>query len=334
MGDEASSSRLPGFYPFLLATTVVNLLDPGSRFWRVALQCGSDRRHVLPQSQSAVCKFHLVLGTCGSVRQAHWKLLGRNFHRRPADHAFTRCLEVSDVMTATSMVKEHPLPPRSGSGGADECGDAMIAMLEDQLAAERQSRHETEAALRETRAAMIKHQQIGRMGDFRYNTRTQRVRGSLEFYKLFGFDPALGEIDLVTWTEKIHPDEHVRVVKTLFDTIAALEPIQFECRIRLGDETRCIRCEAELNHDHVGDPVYYGVLTDVTECRTGEEALRRAEAELATSLRLASMESSPVRSFTRSASRWHRLPAAPTPAGAGLLAGLTTRIAYWPRWGA
>ncbi len=192
-------------------------------------------------------------------------------------------------MTATSMVKEHPLPPRSGSGGADECGDAMIAMLEDQLAAERQSRHETEAALRETRAAMIKHQQIGRMGDFRYNTRTQRVRGSLEFYKLFGFDPALGEIDLVTWTEKIHPDEHVRVVKTLFDTIAALEPIQFECRIRLGDETRCIRCEAELNHDHVGDPVYYGVLTDVTECRTGEEALRRAEAELATSLRLASM---------------------------------------------
>jgi two-component system, LuxR family, sensor kinase FixL len=39
----------------------------------------------------------------------------------------------------------------------------------------------------------------------------------------------------------------------------------------------------------VGDPVYYGVLTDVTERRAVEESLRRSESELASALRFASM---------------------------------------------
>lgn len=192
-------------------------------------------------------------------------------------------------MTEISIAKDRPSSPCVASVGTDRSRDAVIAMLEAELAAERQARRKAEEALRETHAAMIKHQQIGRMGDFRYNTRTKVSRGSLECYKLFGFDPALGEIDLSTWTEKIHPDDRSRIVKALLDAIAMLEPIRFEYRILLGDETRYIRCEGQPDHDHVGDAVYYGVLTDVTERRAAEEALRRAEAELATSLRLASM---------------------------------------------
>jgi two-component system sensor kinase FixL len=175
------------------------------------------------------------------------------------------------------------------SAGADGSADAVIAMLKERLAVEQQARRRAEEALRETHAAMIKHQQIGRMGDFRYNTRTQESRGSLECYKLFGFDPSLGEIDFSTWTEKIHPDDRPGIVKTLADAISALAPIQFEYRILLGGETRYIRCEGQPDQDHVGDLIYYGVLTDVTERRTGEETLRRAETDLASALRLASM---------------------------------------------
>jgi C4-dicarboxylate-specific signal transduction histidine kinase len=171
----------------------------------------------------------------------------------------------------------------------DGAGNITITMLEEEVAAERRARRSAEEALRETHAAMIKHQQVGRMGDFRYNTRTRQLRGSLECYKLFGYDPALDEIDFSTWTEKIHPDDLSRIVKALFDAIALLEPIQFEYRILLGGETRYIHCEGQPDHDHVGDLIYYGVLTDVTERRAAEEALRRAEAQLATSLRLASM---------------------------------------------
>lgn len=172
----------------------------------------------------------------------------------------------------------------------DDARDATIARLEEQLAAERLARRSAEQSLRETHAAMIKHQQVGRMGDFRYNTHTGESRGSLECYKLFGYDPSQQPIDFSTWTEKIHPDDRPRIVKTLGDAIAALEPIQFEYRILLEGQTRYIRCEGQIDQDHVGDEVvYYGVLTDVTERRAVEESLRRAEAELASSLRLASM---------------------------------------------
>ncbi len=179
--------------------------------------------------------------------------------------------------------------PAAASGTPGEARDAIIAALEDQLAAERQARRKAEEALRETHAAMIKHQQVGRMGDFRYNTRTRESRGSLECYKLFGFDPTLAEIDFSTWTERIHPDDRPRIIKELSDAIAVLAPIQFEYRILLHGETRYIRCEGQPDHDHVGDVVYFGVLTDVTERRAAEETLRRAEADLASALRLASL---------------------------------------------
>jgi two-component system sensor kinase FixL len=127
------------------------------------------------------------------------------------------------------------------------------------------------------------------MGDFRYNTRTQESRGSLECYKLFGYDPELGEIDFSTWTEKIHPDDRARILQSLLDAISAGAPIQFEYRIELKGETRYIRCDGQPDHDHVGDLVYYGVLTDVTERREAAETLRRAEAELTSALRFASI---------------------------------------------
>lgn len=171
----------------------------------------------------------------------------------------------------------------------DGSRDAVIALLQDQLAAEREARRKAEEALRETHAVMIKHQQIGRMGDFRYNTRTQESRGSLECYKLFGYDPELGEIDFSTWTEKIHPDDRARILQSLLDAISAGAPIQFEYRIELKGETRYIRCDGQPDHDHVGDLVYYGVLTDVTERREAAETLRRAEAELTSALRFASI---------------------------------------------
>jgi C4-dicarboxylate-specific signal transduction histidine kinase len=202
---------------------------------------------------------------------------------------FTKQREAKRAMAGISPSNDLQLKPVAAGSGPVDSRDTTIAVLESQLAAERLGRRKAEETLRETHAAMIKHQQVGRMGDFRYNTHTRESRGSLECYKLFGYDPALAHIDFSTWTEKIHPDDRPRIVKELSDAIAALAPIQFEYRILLRGETRYIRCEGQPDHDHVGDVVYYGVLTDVTERRAAEEALRRAEADLASALRLASL---------------------------------------------
>jgi signal transduction histidine kinase len=202
---------------------------------------------------------------------------------------FTRQWELKHTMTAGSAFDDSPLSPSMSSGGAEGSRDMVVATLSEQLAAERQARRCAEEALRESHAAMIKHQQIGRMGDFRHNTRTRETRGSLEYYKLFGFDPKLGAIDFSAWIEKIHPDDRARIVEALFDAISAHAPILLEYRILLKDETRYIRCESQPDRDHVGDVIYCGMVIDVTERRAAEEALRQAEVSLASALRLASM---------------------------------------------
>jgi two-component system, LuxR family, sensor kinase FixL len=55
------------------------------------------------------------------------------------------------------------------------------------------------------------------------------------------------------------------------------------------DSVRHIRCDGEPDVDHQGDLIYYGVLTDITERKDAEQAMRKVEAELAASLRFASM---------------------------------------------
>ncbi|GAB2924218.1 hypothetical protein GCM10027093_74600 [Paraburkholderia jirisanensis] len=161
--------------------------------------------------------------------------------------------------------------------------------LDERLKAERRVRAAAEETLRETHNAMIKHQQVGRMGDFRFNTRTGESFGSLECYKLFGFDPALPEIDFGEWTSKIVPEDRQRIIDTLADCVSRGAPLKFEYRIKLDGETKYIACEGALDVDHVGDPTYYGVVTDVTDRRRHEERLNEARQELATALRFASL---------------------------------------------
>ncbi|MDQ7981681.1 ATP-binding protein [Paraburkholderia sp. SARCC-3016] len=161
--------------------------------------------------------------------------------------------------------------------------------LGQRLDAERGLRITAQETLRETHNAMIKHQQVGRMGDFRYNTRTGESFGSLECYKLFGFDPMLAEIDFREWTSKIVPEDRQRIIDTLADCVSRGAPLKFEYRIELDGEIKYIACEGALDVDHVGDPTYYGVLTDVTERRRYEARLSAAQQELATAVRLASL---------------------------------------------
>jgi signal transduction histidine kinase len=171
------------------------------------------------------------------------------------------------------------------------CGAQAIAYraVDQRLESEKRLRATAEKTLRETHNAMIKHQHFGQMGDFRYNTRTGESIGSLECYKLFGYDPALAEIDFGEWTSKIVPEDRQRIIDTLADCVSRGAPLKFEYRIELDGQIKYIACEGALDVEHVGDPTYYGVLIDVSERRRYEERLNAARRELATALRLASL---------------------------------------------
>src|SRR5262249_33756915 len=83
--------------------------------------------------------------------------------------------------------------------------------LREALEAEVLARQRAEEALRETHAAMIKHQQLGQMCDFRFNTVSGRSTSSPEGYKMFDFPPDLEIIEYEHWASRLHPEDRPRV---------------------------------------------------------------------------------------------------------------------------
>ena len=147
-----------------------------------------------------------------------------------------------------------------------------------------------EEDLRETLAAMIQHQQVGKCGNFRYNTVTGAITGTEEVFKIFQFPAGTRGCTVEEWLVKLHPDDRPRIEQQFYDAVSGGSELRFEYRICLdGGQMKHIRCDGEPDLAFRGELTYFGVLTDVTDRRAAEQAQRAMEADLASALRLASM---------------------------------------------
>jgi diguanylate cyclase (GGDEF)-like protein/PAS domain S-box-containing protein len=91
------------------------------------------------------------------------------------------------------------------------------------------------------------------------------------------------------WYERVHPDDLEGVVAEDARTDETGEPFRMEYRMIARDgRVVWIRDEAVLIHNPKGGPLYWqGVMSDITERKEREEALRKSEANLAEAQRLA-----------------------------------------------
>lgn len=177
----------------------------------------------------------------------------------------------------------------NSAAGSAELPDVMLdlrAALNEAI----EGRRAAEEDLRETLAAMIQHQQVGKCGNFRYNTTTGAIRGTEEVFKIFQFPAGTRGCTVEEWLAKLHEDDRDRIAQSFFQAVSKNEVLRFEYRIVFADGSmKYIRCDGEPDLEHAGEVTYFGVLTDITERRQVEEAQRATEAELASSLRLASL---------------------------------------------
>lgn len=161
--------------------------------------------------------------------------------------------------------------------------------LTEDLEREAELRRSAEESRREIYNSMIKHQRIGKMGDFRFNTRTLTSRGSAQCYTIFGYEDGTDIVEYDLWMEKLHPDDRQRVHDEMHAAFAKKVPLRFEYRVVVDSEVRHILSEGHPEFDRNGDLLYCGVVVDVTEQKAVEEVFASMRSELATSLRLASL---------------------------------------------
>jgi signal transduction histidine kinase len=166
---------------------------------------------------------------------------------------------------------------------------SMMSMLASQAAVSFESARLFEA-LRETNMWMVKGQQIGRMGSYRWNTRTLLSRASRECYRIFDINLDVNPVPFEVFKERVHPDDFPALERALAEAVSTKSPFSHEYRVVHEDGTTLhVVAVGQFDLGPSGDVELEGIITDVTERKVAEQALTDARAELARTARLASL---------------------------------------------
>ena len=166
---------------------------------------------------------------------------------------------------------------------------SVMAILASQAAVSFESAQLFDA-LRETNMWMVKGQQIGRMGSYRWNTRTLLSRGSREVYRIIGIDLNVNPVPFQAFRDRVHPDDLPALEKSLGEAVGARAPFSHEYRVVHEDGTIVyVEAVGQFDLGPTGDVELEGIITDITERKAAEQARVDAQTELARATRLASL---------------------------------------------
>jgi signal transduction histidine kinase len=164
---------------------------------------------------------------------------------------------------------------------------SVMTMLASQAAVSFESAQLFEA-LRETNMWMVKGQQIGRMGSYRWNTRTLLSRASRECYRIFDINLDVNPVPFEVFKSRVHPDDFPALEQALAEAVSTKSPFSHEYRVVHKDGTTLhVVAVGQLDLGPTGDVELEGIITDITERKAAEQALTDARNELARAVRLA-----------------------------------------------
>ncbi len=139
-----------------------------------------------------------------------------------------------------------------------------------------------EKKLRESEASLGAAQTRAKLANWSVDVKTQVVTASDEMYRMFGRDPAIGQLTLADVEASIHPDDLETWRTCNADTISTHGESQHELRIiRPDGEVRWIERRAEMQFEASGQPTkLVGTKQDITERKLAQQEAHEQLAEL------------------------------------------------------
>jgi PAS domain S-box-containing protein len=153
-------------------------------------------------------------------------------------------------------------------------------------AEERSGLRQTAVALLRSETYLAEAQRLSHTGSFGWDVLSGEVSWSRETFRIFEYDPAL-KVTIDSVVQRAHPEDRPALLQ--FIDRVSRERIEFDF------EHRLLLPSGSVKHIHVvGHPStnesrgfeFVGAVTDITERRRAEEALRRSEGYLAEAQRL------------------------------------------------
>jgi PAS domain S-box-containing protein len=123
------------------------------------------------------------------------------------------------------------------------------------------------------------------------NVNKNPLRWSDEVFRIFGYEPGAIEVTNDNFFAAVHPDDRERIGAAVRDAIDSGTMYSIDHRVIRPDGTiRFVHEQSEIMRDPDGRPILMiGTVQDITERRTAEEALRRAEQAAVLADRMASV---------------------------------------------
>jgi signal transduction histidine kinase len=144
--------------------------------------------------------------------------------------------------------------------------------------------------LRRSETLLAQGQKLSRTASWTLQPTTGAMRWSAELFDIFGTDRAAIAPSFQLFRDRVHPDDRAR-----FDAAVAMAvegSTNFSCEVRIiagGGAVRHVHALGEVQTEPLREKEVIGTVMDLTDRKRTEQALHDAEADLARTLRLATL---------------------------------------------
>ena len=157
----------------------------------------------------------------------------------------------------------------------------VTARKQSQVANDLRAIAERNDGLRRSEAFLAEAQRLSLTGSFSWRVATDELTWSQQLYRIFEFDPGM-PVTLELIGTRVHPED----IPLLHDMIerarGAGTDFEYEPRLQMPDRSiKYLHMVAHGTRDEDGRLEYIGAVQDVTARRVSEQALGKAQAELA-----------------------------------------------------
>jgi PAS domain S-box-containing protein len=162
----------------------------------------------------------------------------------------------------------------------------QLQRINKALKAESGERKRAEEKLQRSEAYLSEAQRLSHTGSFGWQVSTNEKVWSDETFRIFGYDRSMKPtVELAL--QRFHPEDAARVKQTIERAAQDGKDFEYECRLLMPNGSlKHVHVVAHAERDESGELEFVGAVTDTSENKRAEEALRRSESYLAEAQRL------------------------------------------------
>jgi len=145
---------------------------------------------------------------------------------------------------------------------------------------------QAEEKLRRSEAYLAEAQKLSRTGSFGWDVATGEIYWSRETFRIFEYEPA-GNVTIEQIVQRTHPEDRLAVQQLIERVSRERTAFDVEHRLLMPDgSVKYLRVVGHPSRNERGSFEFVGAVTDITESKRAEEALRRSENYLAEAQRV------------------------------------------------